>query len=227
MTERTSIWLAGCRPTIPSSAVPIERRGVWGTDVLVVGAGITGLLVALSLAESGMSVTVLDAGPFGDNTSTHSTVKLTAAHGTTIAMIARSAGADAAVRYGAANVIGLERLRATISRYDILCDLTDDAHFVYTAHDDGRATLLETARLSELAGIPTMVGGDLPIPVDAVAVLRHDGQALAQPATLLDGLTAACAALGVSFLSGLSARTAESVGASLRIGVSDGSSIVA
>jgi nitrite reductase/ring-hydroxylating ferredoxin subunit len=72
-----------------------------------------------------------------------------------------------------------------------------------------------------------MEGADLPIAVEAVAVLRHEGQALLQPAALLNGLTAACAALGVWFLPSLSASTVESEGSSLRIGVSDGSFIVA
>ncbi|MDP1878696.1 MAG: FAD-dependent oxidoreductase [Actinomycetota bacterium] len=227
MTQATSIWLAGCQPNVPASALLTDREATWNTDVLVVGAGITGLLVALSLAESGVDVTVIDAGSFGDNTSTHSTVKITAAHGTTLARVARSTGPDAAVRYGAANAAGLQRLRETISRFDISCDLIDDVHFVYTTREEGRDDLLETARLSSLAGIPAIAGGTLPIPVDAVAVLRHEGQALVQPAALLDGLTAACAALGVWFAPGLSARTVESLGSSLRVGVSDGSFIAA
>ena len=226
MTAATSIWLADCQPTVPRSAIPTDRSPVWGTDVLVVGAGITGLLVALNLAESGMKVTVVDAGSFGDNTSTHSTVKLTAAHGTTLASIASRAGAEAAVRYGAANAIGLQRLRETIGRYNIACDLTDDVHFVYTAREEGRADLDETARLSTLAGIPTLADGELPIPVDAVSVLRHEGQALVQPAALLNGLTSACAALGVWFLPSLSALTVESEESSLRVGLSDGSFVV-
>lgn len=61
MPAQTSIWLADCQPTIPSSAVPADRRAVWGTDVLVVGAGITGILAALRLAESGRRVTVVTA----------------------------------------------------------------------------------------------------------------------------------------------------------------------
>lgn len=227
MTESTPVWLADCQPVVPLSAVLTDRNAVRGTDVLVIGAGITGLLVAMSLAESGMSVTVVDAGPFGDNTSTRSTVKLTAAHGTTLASISASSGADAAVRYGAANAAGLIRLRQLIDRYDIFCDLTDDVHYVYTARDDGRAALLETARLSERAGIPAIADGALPIPVEAISVLRHEGQALVQPAALINGLAAACAALGVWFLPDTSAQTVESVGVSLRVGLSDGSFIVA
>ncbi len=225
MAESTSIWLADGRPTVPSTAIPIDRKTDWVTDVIVVGAGIAGLLVALTLAESGVKVAVVDAGDFGDNTSTHSTVKLTAAHGTALVRIAASTGADAAVRYGAANVDGLLRLRAVIERYNISCDLTDDVHFVYTTRDDGRADLLETERLSSLAGIPTSSGEDLPIPVDAVAVLRHEGQALVQPARLLQGLSAACAELGVWFLPNLSAKTVQSVASGLRVGLSDGSFI--
>lgn len=225
MTDPNSIWLVDCPPTMPASAVP-ARRAVWGTDALVAGAGITGLLAALRLAESGMRVTVVDAGSFGDNTSTRSTVKLTAAHGTTLARICDAAGAEAAIRYGVANAGGLARLREVIARYDISCDLTDDVQFVYTARDDGRADLLTTERLSALAGIPTVAGGDLPIPVDASLILQHDRQALVQPVELLNGLTAACAALGVWFLPGLSAQSVQAVGSSLRVGLSDGSSVV-
>jgi glycine/D-amino acid oxidase-like deaminating enzyme/nitrite reductase/ring-hydroxylating ferredoxin subunit len=130
------------------------------------------------------------------------------------------------VRYGTANVAGLERLLGVIDRYSISCDLTDDVHFVYTSREDGRADLAETERLSNLAGIPTRAGGELPIPVDAISVLMHEGQALVQPAALLNGLTAACASLGVSFLPNLSVRTVASQTSGLRVGLSDGSFVV-
>jgi glycine/D-amino acid oxidase-like deaminating enzyme len=213
--------------SFPPSSIPVRRSATWGTDVLVVGAGITGLLTSLRLAEEGMKVTTIDGGPFSDNTSMNSSVRLTAAHGTTLASIARARGPEAAVRYGVANMTGLRNFRELIDRYGIACDLRDDTHFVYTERTDQVADLLETERLCALAGIPVARGTKLPIHVTPLAVLEHASQSYVHPEALLNCLTALCARLGVWFVPRLWATTVESTGASLRVSLSDGSVVVA
>jgi glycine/D-amino acid oxidase-like deaminating enzyme len=193
----------------------------------VVGAGITGLLTSLCLAEAGMKVTTIDGGPFGDNTSMNSAVRLTAAHGTTLASIARVRGPEAAVRYGLANMTGLRLIRELIDRYGISCELREETHFSYTQQPERLPDLLETERLSALAGIPAARSNNLPIRVTPLAVLEHASQWHVHPEALLNSLTALCARLGVWFLPRLWATTVEAVGTGLSVSLSDGSVVVA
>ncbi|MBO6276513.1 MAG: FAD-binding oxidoreductase, partial [Pseudomonas sp.] len=56
-----SLWSATARPAALTQALAENKR----VDVAIVGAGYTGLVTALRLAESGVSVCVLDAGEPG------------------------------------------------------------------------------------------------------------------------------------------------------------------
>ena len=63
--QQTSLWRATAAPA-PATAA-LEGRAE--ADVLVVGAGYTGLACALTLAEAGTSVVVLEAGEIGHGAS--------------------------------------------------------------------------------------------------------------------------------------------------------------
>ena len=51
--------------TAPAAPVTTPLAGPVATDVVVVGAGYTGLSTALHLAEAGVSVTVIEAEEIG------------------------------------------------------------------------------------------------------------------------------------------------------------------
>ncbi|NGZ99742.1 FAD-dependent oxidoreductase [Nocardioides sp. W3-2-3] len=78
---------------IPASSTPVwfdrprpEQRpaatGRASYDVVVVGAGIAGLLTGLLLARGGRSVAVLEARRVGDGTTGHTTGKVSLLQGT-------------------------------------------------------------------------------------------------------------------------------------------------
>ncbi len=75
----TSVWRASAAST---AALPSLQHDL-SADVLVIGAGITGLTLALLLAEQGRNVVVLEAAEIGSGTTGHSTGNLyaTAAQG--------------------------------------------------------------------------------------------------------------------------------------------------
>lgn len=225
--QSTSIAAPQRSQSFPPASIPIRRAAAWGTDVLVVGAGITGLLTSLRLAEAGLKVTTIDGGPFSVNTSMSHAMRLTAVHGTTLSSVARTRGPEAAVRYGRANLQGLRLLRDLIDEYGISCDLRQDTHVIYTERVEGLADLLETERLCGLAGIPVVRRANVPIHVTAMAALEHRSELHVQPEALLHSLTALCARLGVWFLPHLWATTVGSTRGTLRVVLSDGSTVVA
>lgn len=69
--DTLSVW----RGTAPSSGFAM-LDGEHATDVLVIGGGITGVTLALLLAEQGRDVMLLEAGEIGSGTTGHSTGNL-------------------------------------------------------------------------------------------------------------------------------------------------------
>ena len=76
----SSLWLAdrANRPTPPNPLAEADRHA----DVVVVGAGITGLVTAVLLARAGKNVLVLEALSAGAGTTGNTTAKISLLQGT-------------------------------------------------------------------------------------------------------------------------------------------------
>src|SRR3954462_15752400 len=98
----TSVWLTEEGHRYPSFT------GEADTDVVVIGAGITGLTSALLLQRAGLGVTVLDMHRVGTGTTGHTTGKVSSQHGLTYAQLVRDRGEDVARLYADANEAGVQ-----------------------------------------------------------------------------------------------------------------------
>jgi glycine/D-amino acid oxidase-like deaminating enzyme/nitrite reductase/ring-hydroxylating ferredoxin subunit len=173
----------------PVPAPPLT--GVHDLDVLVVGAGITGLTAAMTLQQAGRQVSVIDLGEVGSGTTGHSTGHL---DGTA------DEGMHRLVR-----VFGLERARTVLqAKYDAVEHISAwdrefalDSDFVrvpayYFATDDHGAELV--ARECEAAGVlgrPTTALHAAPLPFAMQRALVFPEQARFNPLQYVRGLAAA------------------------------------
>ena len=89
----SSLWLAdrANRPSPANALLEADRRG----DVVVVGAGITGLVTAVLLARAGKSVLVLEALFAGAGATGNTTAKISLLQGTTMSKIVAKQGPEA------------------------------------------------------------------------------------------------------------------------------------
>ena len=108
-------------------------------DVVVAGAGITGMTAALLLQQDGLRVAVIEAARVGQNAvTTHSTVKVTVGHGTSLSRIRDARGERAAEVYAQANQAGLASVLETVDGLGIECDLEAGVpHVVYAERRRG------------------------------------------------------------------------------------------
>jgi glycine/D-amino acid oxidase-like deaminating enzyme len=182
---------------------PLEGDAI--TDVVVIGAGFSGLIAALELTAAGRPVIVLDAAPFADNASAASAGQVGPL------FYGAKKGPEAAIaRLGQAQGERLNRTVAasgrwlfdTIETLGIACEARRGLVCVSRTEESLRRSIagferwrpyggtfsaLEPGRVPEFVSSPRYIGG----------VVLEDGGFL-NPALLLAGLVAAVRAKGVA-----------------------------
>ncbi len=107
-----------------SAFAPLPRlQGDEQADVVVLGAGLTGLSTAIELAERGYKVIVLEAQRVGWGASGRSGGQLIFGYGCDISKIASLIGKEDARRLFDWSVEGVDLVAERIAKYQIACDL--------------------------------------------------------------------------------------------------------
>ena len=112
-----SLWITGPRPAGACLSGETEA------DVVVVGAGITGMVTALRLVEAGLKVVVLEGRSIGEGNTGRSTGNLYATVSTGVATLRRKWDDDKARMALAARQEAIEWIDTTASRLAIDCSL--------------------------------------------------------------------------------------------------------
>ncbi|AFH63737.1 FAD-dependent oxidoreductase [Paenibacillus caseinilyticus] len=147
-------------------------------DVVIAGAGITGMLTAYLLLQKGVKVTVIEAGQVLSGTTKHTTAKITAQHDLIYDELISHFGKDKARLYYEANREGLELIVRTAEELGIDCGLTREDAYVYTTSDDYIGKLQAEAKAYEELGIPGgyVEGLKLPFATKGAVVMRNQAQ---------------------------------------------------
>src|SRR4051794_717952 len=145
----TSVWLED-RPALPDDALPEDGH----LEVLVVGAGLTGLTTAVLLARAGRRVGVVEARTAGAVTTGSSTAKVSLLQGTTLSSMLTQQARPVASAYVEANRIGQQWLldycaehAVPVQRRDAVtfAASTDERPKVDAEHRAARSVGLEVA----------------------------------------------------------------------------------
>jgi glycine/D-amino acid oxidase-like deaminating enzyme/nitrite reductase/ring-hydroxylating ferredoxin subunit len=150
-------------------------------DVVVVGAGITGLTTARLLTEQGASVVVIDAGSIAAGATGYTTAKITSLHGLTYTRLAEQLGERRARLYGAANEAALAEIARLIEHDGIDCSFERRAHVVYTNDPSSTDAFEEEVALAVKLGLPASSSTADELPFDVAAAVRFDNQAQFHP----------------------------------------------
>ena len=150
-----SIWLDP--PPQPGPALEGERDA----DVVVIGAGYTGLSCALALAEAGTDVVVLERDYAGFGASGRNAGHLTPTIGKDLPTLLRMYGRERGGALVRLAEEGIEHVEATIADRGIDCDYVPNGNVLAGLHP-GQAPALEKAcrAAAELGGAMRMLSAD-------------------------------------------------------------------
>ena len=174
--DTTSVW----RATAPQTGYALLQSDV-STDVLIIGGGITGVTLALLLAQQGRSVVLLEADAVGSGSTGNSTGNLYETLSQGVHTIASRWDRGVARQVVAQRRAAVDFIEALAGPAD--CGFRRCNHYLYAISEEQRAGVTQEFTALLQAGcnvrLDTNVPEPLPKPVRDAVVLQ--GQAQFQP----------------------------------------------
>jgi glycine/D-amino acid oxidase-like deaminating enzyme/nitrite reductase/ring-hydroxylating ferredoxin subunit len=191
LDPNVSLWVA----TTPKTSYP-QLSATCDVDVVVIGAGITGLTTALLLAQRGVSVLVGEAHRVASGTTGYTTAKVTSLHSLTYAALLKQLGQDKARLYGQANQAAIEQIATSVDSLGIGCQFTRAPAYTYTRDSSQRSSIEAEVAAAQSLGLPATLVSDCELPYPIEAAVRFADQAHFHPRRYALGLASAIEAAG-------------------------------
>ena len=167
----TSLWFDGGRPAVPAASPVGERY-----DVVVIGAGLTGLTLAVLLARAGHSVAVLEGRRVGSGTTGNTTAKISLLQGTRLSALRRQHPGETVRLYVDANREGQQWLLRYCTEHDV--SFQTRPAFTYATTAEGQQSAQNELKACVEAGLPVewVTDTELPFPVQGAVHLADQAQ---------------------------------------------------
>ena len=154
-----------------------EKRSHW--DVIIVGAGMAGILTAYYLSKQGKSVLVLEAGKIASGQTENTTAKITSQHGLKYDSLIRKLGKERAKLYAQANEEAIAEYNKLIQELNISCKFEKADAYLYTCKNE-RILEKEMKAATEL-GIEAIFAKNTELPFEVAATVGFKNQAQFSP----------------------------------------------
>lgn len=180
----TSLWLADrADQSVPPNPLDESNRSA---DVVVVGAGIAGLVTAVLLARAGKGVLVLEALTVGAGATGNTTAKITLLQGRKLSKILGKHGADVARNYIQGNREGQDWILRHCDAHGLSVQREDA--YTYAQSEEGVPAARAELEACEEADLPAEWVDDADVPFPFHGGVRLTEQAQFDPMPFLDSL---------------------------------------
>lgn len=198
--RKPSFWL-DTHP-VPERGVPLEDGEEY--DVVVVGAGLTGLVTAVLLVSAGWRTCLIEARTVGAVATGNTTAKVSLLQGTLLSGLRARQGDEVLRGYVQANLAGQAWLRDFLTGHGASWQVR--TAFTYAAQEDARSRLTAEIEAARAAGLAVTWSNDTGLPFAVAAAIRLPDQAQIHPTEALDVLLAEFLALGGTLHTGCRVR---------------------
>lgn len=172
-------------------------EGSMAADVVVVGAGISGLTAAWRLRELGRDVTVLEMNRVAGGTTGCSTGHLDITTDRFLNNIERDFGGPAARRLVAESAAAIDFVEEQSGAMEH-CDFRRVPSYLYAEEQSSHGALQREWESDKKAELSAEMTGSTPLPFPTVAAVRVEHQARFNPGAYARGMARRCADAGCS-----------------------------
>lgn len=184
---RRSYWHESADNKIESSnnKANLEEKNY---DVLIIGAGLTGLNTAYLLKDSGYKIGVIEGTTVGYGVSGYTTAKITVQHDVFYDYLINSFSLEEAKQYLKANEEGLKLIKRIIEDNNIQCDFREQTAYVYATDETELKQIKEEMEAYKKLGIDGFYTEEVPLPNNPLAAIGIKNQAQFNPLKYLYSL---------------------------------------
>ncbi|HAT4243366.1 FAD-dependent oxidoreductase [Clostridium perfringens] len=157
------------------------------TDVLVIGAGIAGILTAYMLKQNGREVVVIDAAEIASGNTKNTTAKITSQHDLIYSKLITEFGEEKARQYAKANELAIKKYKEIIEDKRIECDFEEKPAYVYSLNEVD--VLKEEVEAAKNLGIDAEFVQEVNLPFKIKGAVKFNNQAQFNPLKFLRGIS--------------------------------------
>lgn len=161
-------------------------EGMYEREVVVIGAGMTGILTAWQLQRAGKQVAVVEAGRIAGGQTGRTTAKITSQHGLLYSRLIENIGFEKAGLYAEANQRAIDEYERIITENGIDCDFQRLPAYLYSTVNE-EALKRETEAAAQL-GIAAEFVRNIELPFDTAGAVRFANQAQFHPLKFIRAL---------------------------------------
>lgn len=178
-----SLWRATTNPINVSSLNESIK-----TDIVIVGAGITGITAAYLLAKQNLNIVLIDRRKLLDLTTARTTGKITAQHGLIYDELIQNIGLEGARLYYEAQNEAIQLVEQIIEDESIPCHFEIENSYLFTNKEEELEKLEKEAKAYDQLKIPYEIVDSLPIDIPKKIALKLNHQAQFHPLEYLNSL---------------------------------------
>jgi glycine/D-amino acid oxidase-like deaminating enzyme/nitrite reductase/ring-hydroxylating ferredoxin subunit len=156
-------------------------------DVIVIGAGVTGVTTALLLKDAGRSVAVVEAREIGSGVTSGSSGHLTQVLDARYGELEHTFGREGARLAAESSGTAIDQIATLVERTGAECDFARVPGYLYTTREEDVDKLKEELEAAKRAGLPAELSR-VPLPLVVRAGLCFPGQAELNPLSYLAAL---------------------------------------
>jgi len=157
-------------------------------DLLIIGAGLTGLNTAYALKSSGYKIGIIDATTIGYGVSGYTTAKITVQHDLFYDYLINSFSLEEAKQYLKANQEGMKLIKNIIEENNIQCDYKEQTAYIYTTKENEIDDLKRELEAYKKLDIDGFYIENVPLPIEVKGALGIRNQAQYNPLKYLYSL---------------------------------------
>lgn len=187
-----SLWK---QPTYTPTTHPFEPGAAH--EIVIVGAGLTGLATGYELVRAGHDVAIVERGGIGELTSGSNTGKVSLLQGTTLSTMRSGHPAGLVRAYVDANRDGFDWMVRTADELGV--PLTERTAYTYAQATDGVPSVVQEHDAAREAGLPVRYATAAELdatPFSMAAAVALDGQRAVDPMRMVAALADAFVAAG-------------------------------
>ncbi len=156
------------------------------SEIIVIGAGMTGLLTAYFLQETGKKVLVLEADTVASGQTGRTTAKITSQHGLFYDRLMKNIGYEKAALYAKANEEAIGAYEKLVMKLNIDCDFKRLPSYLYSM--ENAEILQKELKAAQRLGLPAKFVKQIDLPFETYGAVCFEHQAQFHPLKFVEAI---------------------------------------